>query len=753
MTFREPATVRRVGAVAGSLLCLAAVPLAAQRATVAPVLRFPDPALDDSAAYAGYTTRLYRDARGNTVQVYLDRHNGRVVHLWADARDESIGFTARDTSGRPADLAWGAESAAVGTDHGRRTFRYAVTFPAAPTRVGLFLLGSMRVERDFQYAGRDTGAFQTPLFLPQETWRLADTIARLPPAARHRALAALGAPDLTTLRARLMPSLTVTQTAATWEVHVAQPSFDGRYHLSVTLAGDARRARLALGRGIVTVYPRGALPPTITVTITTDAPVLTPLGRDAIFNDAFRRFYEAVRADTAHPLRFRRLEREVRGLELLASREKLMAGLPTFATYFGRDMLMTALLMQPVWADTMAENVIAAALRKLGPAGDVSHEEALGGQAIRENAAAYLRHPNPALLDSIETVRENYWMVDDDFQLPVVAGRYFADPDVPAQRKRRFAARWGDALRRNLAYVWSRAEPYAREPVATHLVGFQRDPDGWWHPGSWRDSRVGYAGGTFAFDVNAVWVPAALRAIEEIRPWLAATTGLPDSAALQSAIATWNGAARHFDVALPPAEVATRVRARVASLPDSERPHWDRVSAVAGLPSDTLRFPALALDSAGHPIPVMSTDPAMLLLVGDVPADRRTELLRPFLLPYPVGLFVAGLGPVAANDAYASPAVWAMYDRDRYHSPRVVWGREVNILLAALARWPRPHAIDSIVTAVDRSGLRHAELWSYRIDGAGLHPARFGSSGDVQLWSLTDIAVEFLLARERGAAR
>src|SRR3989475_4344235 len=34
-----------------------------------------------------------------------------------------------------------------------------------------------------------------------------------------------------------------------------------------------------------------------------------------------------VRADTAHPLRFRRLEREVRGVELLCYREKLMAGL------------------------------------------------------------------------------------------------------------------------------------------------------------------------------------------------------------------------------------------------------------------------------------------------------------------------------------------------------------------------------------------------------------------------------------------
>jgi len=501
---------------------------------------------------------------------------------------------------------------------------------------------------------------------------------------------------------------------------------------------------------------------TIAVEIVTDGPALTPLSRDAIFNDRFRRFYESVRADTAHPLRFRRLERELRGFELLSSREKLMAGLPNYATYFGRDMLMTALLMEPVWSDTMPEHVIAAALRKLGPAGDVSHEEALGGQAIRENAAAYNRSGDLRLLANLAAVRENYFMVDDDFQLPVVAGHYFANPAVPAERKRRFLARYGALLAKNLAYVWRRAEPYAREPEATNLVSFQRDPDGWWHPGSWRDSRVGYAGGRFAFDVNAVWVPEALQAIAVIRGSLDSAPGLPDSATLARAIETWRGAGRHFEVALAPAEVEARVRAKLASLPDVERAHWDTVLARTGFfgeSGDTLRFFAVSLDSAGRPIPVMSTDPGILFLTPSFPLsalrrggqgerDSETEgqrYLRPFLLPYPVGLFVDGLGPLAANDAYASPAVWQMFERDLYHSPRVVWGREVNVVLAALARRGPSPALDSLLGAVERSGLRHAELWSYRIDGAGLHPMRYGTSSDVQLWSLTDLAVQYLL--------
>src|SRR2546427_361446 len=204
-----------------------------------------------------------------------------------------------------------------------------------------------------------------------------------------------------------------------WSSDVCSSDLDGR----------------ATPRGsVMTVRPRRPGPMTIAVEIVTDGPALTPLSRDAIFNDRFRRFCEGVRADTAHPLRFRRLEREVRGFELLSSREKLMAGLPNYATYFGRDMLMTALLMEPVWSDTMPEHVIAAALRKLGSAGDVSHEEALGGQAIRENAAAYNRSGDLRLLANLAAVRENYFMVDDDFQLPVVAGHYFANPAVPAER-------------------------------------------------------------------------------------------------------------------------------------------------------------------------------------------------------------------------------------------------------------------------------------------------------------------------------
>jgi hypothetical protein len=95
-----------------------------------------------------------------------------------------------------------------------------------------------------------------------------------------------------------------------------------------------------------------------------------------------------------------------------------------------------------------------------------------------------------------------------------------------------------------------------------------------------------------------------------------------------------------------------------------------------------------------------------------------------------------------------------MFERDLYHSPRVVWGREVNVLVSALARrlGGSPDSVAgtvlaSTLDAVARSGLRQAELWSYRIENDTPRPVRYGSSSDVQLWNLTDLAVQFLLAR------
>jgi hypothetical protein len=62
---------------------------------VTPILSFPDARLDETAAYQGHRTFFFKDAAGNTVQIDVENRSGRVVHLLANAENESIGFTAR----------------------------------------------------------------------------------------------------------------------------------------------------------------------------------------------------------------------------------------------------------------------------------------------------------------------------------------------------------------------------------------------------------------------------------------------------------------------------------------------------------------------------------------------------------------------------------------------------------------------------------------------------------------------------------
>jgi hypothetical protein len=181
---------------------------------------------------------------------------------------------------------------------------------------------------------------------------------------------------------------------------------------------------------------------------------------------------------------------------------------------------------------------------------------------------------------------------------------------------------------------------------------------------------------------------------------------------------------------------------------------------------DSLSFLALALDTNGQPVGVANTDAAtrLFLDVGGAydPAQAAAVLrdARLFARAYPVGLLIDRVGPVVANDAYASPTVWRAFERDAYHGPRVVWGREVNLFLLGaaghIAAAPSGAAdarelrgiVDTVRRNVEASGFR-SELWSYGLRDGRLIAIRYGSGADVQLWSTTDLAVQFALSRLR----
>src|ERR1700682_5810012 len=187
-------------------LSAAAPPASAQTRAAQPVLAFPEAGLDDPAAYQGYQTRFFRDTKGNVVQIYLDARSGRVVNLLPDAVNESVGFTVRDGTGKPIRLEWGSPDAIVSQAGDRRTIEYQLVANAPQILVGWILLGSMRVERDLGYSGRQLELFDWPTFRLREQEELIANLDRLDPAERQRELGLLNAGVTSELRARLEPA-------------------------------------------------------------------------------------------------------------------------------------------------------------------------------------------------------------------------------------------------------------------------------------------------------------------------------------------------------------------------------------------------------------------------------------------------------------------------------------------------------------------------------------------------------------------
>jgi hypothetical protein len=208
-------------------------------------------------------------------------------------------------------------------------------------------------------------------------------------------------------------------------------------------------------------------------------------------------------------------------LTFLSYEEKLCAGSWRFNTYFGRDTLMSVRLLAPVLQPEVVEAGLRAVIERLNPQGEVAHEEDVGEFAIlRRLDAGHPRDDVPIL---------DYRMIDDDYLLPVVAEYYLLEL-ATADRAATFLARttptgetYGAALARNFAFVVGSAEPFAANPDWQHLIALKPGQAA----GNWRDSAWGLGNGRYPYDVNGVFVPAALTAIGRItytatrcqKPW------------------------------------------------------------------------------------------------------------------------------------------------------------------------------------------------------------------------------------------
>lgn len=95
-------------------------------------------------------------------------------------------------------------------------------------------------------------------------------------------------------------------------------------------------------------------------------PQLTQLNASVLLNSKSQEL-AATQSDT------------VKSLAFLSYSDKLLAGTWRFLTYFGRDTMISALLLQPVISDVAMEAVIGAVLERLNSTdGTVAHEETIG---------------------------------------------------------------------------------------------------------------------------------------------------------------------------------------------------------------------------------------------------------------------------------------------------------------------------------------------------------------------------------------
>jgi hypothetical protein len=489
----------------------------------------------------------------------------------------------------------------------------------------------------------------------------------------------------------------------------------------------------------VTFRKTGEGPLRLRITALTGDPPLTPYPADAIFT-----------ADAANDNGARN------ALAFLSYDEKLLAGSWRFNTYFGRDTLMSLRLLMPVLMPAVVEAGLGSVLDRLNSEGEVAHEEEIGEFAV-------LRHRTEGNIGVGGAERASapifqYKMIDDDFMLAPVIAQYLSS--TSASRTEAFLNRttpagetYRDALLRNFGFVLDQAAPFAERPGVEHLIALKPGEN----YGEWRDSENGLGRGRIPYNVNVVFVPAALRAIAQL-----VDTGLLDTKKGQIAgldratrmAEIWMAEApRLFTVSAAPDAAQAAIRAYAAAV------GVDPVPGLASLPQEPLRFNAVALNASGEPVRVLNSDGSFALLFLDPPREEVELSVRAMMRPFPAGL-LTDVGLLVANAAFTDPSLQPLFSNQQYHGA-VVWSWQQAVLAAGIARQLRrsnlpPATLDLLRDAqarlwrVIKTGreVQSSELWSWSFAGGRYWVEPFGQRGGdqtesnaVQLWSTVFLAV------------
>ncbi len=475
--------------------------------------------------------------------------------------------------------------------------------------------------------------------------------------------------------------------------------------------------------------------------------------------------------------------------------DKFLAGGWRFETYFGRDTMLSAMMLQNIVSPQALEAALGSVLDRVSSTGQVAHEEDIGTFAERRRL---LEAPEgtPGRLEAAKRQDPifDYKMIDGDLLLPVLMARY-AETVPPEQLNALLAKPTPDghtraeAAQRNIDFIAAQAAQYTGS--ATSLM---RIHDGE-YVGDWRDSNVGLGGGVYPGSVNLDLVTNALKAVRALTSTRDAA-GLMAPAGTDALLRRWEDAKAHFEVTLAPSELRQRLRSfvdlpsnagqKARLLQQNLGPSADGKNAGVtlqefldgALPSSLARgysFAALSLDDAGAPIPVPNSDSSLRLFLGDPTPEAISAMLPSLELPYPVGLMTPA-GLLTANPAFAqannfsgpdrngkmkTAPLTEWLDRAGYHGSVVwVWQqammqlglmRQIERLAADPANGELVRRMEKVLDALrqathDAGALANAELLGFDDEGrATAFGQAMGSDTEAnaaQLWSTVTPAVD-----------
>ncbi|HSZ10497.1 MAG TPA: hypothetical protein VK794_18270 [Steroidobacteraceae bacterium] len=444
-------------------------------------------------------------------------------------------------------------------------------------------------------------------------------------------------------------------------------------------------------------------------------------------------------------------------LSFLSYGEKFVAGSWRFNTYFGRDTLMSVRLLMPVLTPRAIQAGLGAVLTRLSPQGEVAHEEDIGEFAVLDHLATGTHSDAPTF---------NYNMIDGSFMLAPVAAEWLLDDERGRAQASAFLARkddrygaatqaFGADLVSNLRFVLQAAEKFAQDPRPQNLIALKPG----FTAGQWRDSNDGLGGGRLPYDVNAVFVPAALDAAARLYAGgvLDAYLGPKDREAFSHANSmsrVWHAkAAPLFDVSVPNAMAREDIARYAAALNIADR------AALRSVGQSAVRFHALSLTADFQAVPIVHSDEGFEMLFGHPAPAALHEAVTSMMRPFPAGL-LTDAGVVVANPAYANSALQARLNQNAYHGT-VIWSWQQAVIAAGLRRQLQrqdlPPSLQKLLRETETQlwrairsahSLRNSELWSWTFDGARFQAAPFGAnaadadeSNAAQLWSTVYLAI------------